>query len=196
MFAIPCPCIFQWEGSIQDNVVKLPLGECYDLGKAFAERYKNRTNLLFWMAMAFDAVPGCMSALDVLATAQGIRAGDPNHLVSLGPKMHQPTTGYAPISDCHQLALYASYHKYTRSEIAGAMDAIAAKGVPIANMEGPAFGAPGIGIDKVTAAVAITKSWPVIGHFYIDDAVYPFRAGWQDQLNNAGVRAFLSAVRG
>jgi len=195
MYAIMCPALFQWVDSIQDNKVVLPISESYELGRIFGDRYKDRKNLAVYMAMTFDATTTPpLTSKDVMDLAKGIRAGDTNHVIMLGPKMYMTTTSYYPVGDCHQIAAYASYHRYTYDEIKGPMNEIASKGVPYANMEGPTYGEPGLDASKVTAYVNITKKWRVCGFVYLDAGIYPFKSGWEKNLDNAGVRAFLENV--
>jgi len=194
MFCIPCPAVFQWDVAKQDTVRVLSASEAHALGQAFAERYRDRSSIIAWMAMAFDAWQ-LMSPNDVLDTAIGIREGDPNHLVMLGPRMHRTTTSYFPVSSCHEIPAYASYHKYTLADIQGPMDQIQATGRPFVNMEGPAYGDGAITVEQVATCVRLTKRWPVCGLVYIDAAIYPFRSDWQAQLDNPGVRAFLREAK-
>jgi hypothetical protein len=202
MRAIVCPALFDWDDQLGDTYPDgrlcqgWPASRSRDLGQMYGEMFKNRTNILCWMAMAFDATAGgsLIKPSDVYAIAEGLRDADKNHLITLGPRMKRTTLSYYPLSDCHQLALYASYSQYTVDAMAAGMNAVADTGAPFFDSEGPCFNLGNHTPEQIAGAAKSAQHWPVAGLCYIDRFTFAFPSGWQAQLNNAGVKAFVRAA--
>jgi hypothetical protein len=175
-------------------VLRLPASFAGFMGQNVGARYCDTTNILFWMVGGLDE-KGVISPRVIEDISAGLRAGDPNHLITYHPASRKTSVDGMPIGVNHDVLLYQSYQEVSYNVNAAVLQTMAGHGLPFANIEpiyegayGSTQGSPE-DIDRVAATCAKQK---VCGMAYGHHDVWSFASNWEASTKATGVAKFMA----
>jgi hypothetical protein len=187
MFAVPVIQIHQYVDG--KPILVLPIGEAEAFGKYFANRYKDRKCIAFWLVGGLDD-KGVVPNSAIMSQAVGLKSIDAIHLVSFHPRANYTTLAAFPAGSNHQLALYQSYHTYDAGSLNQRMTEAKNSGMPYANIEGPFDEEGNIGAPEIGKVMSVCSKYDAFGTAYGNNYVWQF-SNWKNHLSSKGLSEFL-----
>ena len=178
-------------------VLRLPASFAGFMGQYVGKRYRDTTNILFWMVGGLDE-KGVISPQVIKDIAEGLRSGDPNHMISYHPASRKTSVDGVPVGANHNILLYQSYQEISYNVNTAVLQNLAGYGLPFVDIEPIYEGSYGstqgssADIERVAATCAKQK---VCGMAYGHHNVWSFAPNWEVSLKSEGVTKFMSQVK-